>query len=78
MAEWIFARQNRQGYIDHYVEKFGSDRLRKLIAKPFYSAPANYGAAFHSSWDENGKDRSTGLTLPEIESLLEERGLLYD
>ena len=78
MDEWIFGCQDRSGYIDHYVEKFGSKRLRKLIAKPFYSAPANYGAAFHSSWDENGKDRSTGLTLPEIENLLEEKGLLYD
>jgi len=78
MDEWIFACPDRQAYIDHYVEKFGSKRLQKLVAKPYYSAPANYGAAFHSSWDENGRDRSTGLTLPEIENLLEEKGLLYD
>ena len=78
MDEWVFGCPDRTAYIDHYIEKFGSDRLQKLVAKPFYSAPANYGAAFHSSWDENGKDRITGMTMAEIENLLEERGLLYD
>ena len=69
---------DRHAYIDHYVEKYGSDRLQKLKAKPFYSAPANYGSAFHSTWDENDKDRATGMTMAEIENLLEEKGLLYD
>ncbi len=78
MDEWIFSCPDRTAYLDHYIEKFGSDRLQKLVAKPLYSAPANYGAAFHSSWDENGKDRVTGMTMAEIENLLEERGLLYD
>ena len=78
MDEWIFGCQDRQAYIDHYVDKFGSDRLQRLVAKPLYSAPANYGSAFYSSWDENNKDRLTGLTMSEIENLLEEKGLLYD
>ena len=78
MAEWVFGCRDRQAYIDHYVDRFGSDRLQKLIAKPFYSAPANYGSAFYSSWDENRKDRLTGMTIAEIENLLEEKGLLYD
>ena len=78
MDEWVFNCQDRQAYLDHYVERFGSGRLQKLVAKPLYSAPANYGSAFHSTWDENGKDRGTGLTMEEIENLLEERGLLHD
>ena len=78
MDEWVFGCRDRQAYLDHYVEKFGSGRLQKLVAKPFYSAPANYGSAFLSTWDENGKDRGTGLTMEEIENLLEERGLLHD
>lgn len=78
MDEWVFGCPNRQAYLDHYVEKYGGGRLQKLVAKPFYSAPANYGAAFLSTWDENGKDRVTGLTLAEIENLLEERGLFHD
>jgi glutaconate CoA-transferase subunit A len=78
MAEWVLGCRDRQAYIDHYVKRFGSNRLQKLIAKPFYSAPANYGSAFYSSWDENRKDRLTGMTMAEIENLLEEKGLLYD
>jgi len=78
MDEWVFSCRDRPAYVDHYVERFGSDRLQKLVAKPFYSAPANYGSAFHSAWDANNKDRLTGMTLAEIESLLEEKGLLYD
>ncbi|MEK6193537.1 MAG: hypothetical protein N2F24_04840, partial [Deltaproteobacteria bacterium] len=78
MDEWVFGCRDRQAYLDHYVEKFSSGRLQKLVAKPLYSAPANYGSAFLSTWDENGKDRGTGLTLVEIENLLEERGLLHD
>jgi glutaconate CoA-transferase subunit A len=76
MDEWIFGC--RHAYIDHFVKKYGSDRLQKLVAKPFYSAPANYGSAFHTTWDQNNKDRATGMTMAEIENLLEEKGLLYD
>lgn len=75
--EWVIDCCDRQAYLDHYVTKYGSGRLQKLKAKPLYSAPANYGSAFLSTWDENGKDRGTGLTLEEIENLLEERGLLH-
>lgn len=78
MEEWVFGCRDRQAYIDHYVERFGGNRLQKLIAKPYYSAPANYGSAFYSLWDENKRDRLTGMTMAEIENLLEERGLLYD
>ena len=78
MDEWIFGCRDREAYLDRYMEKFGSGRLQKLVAKPFYSSPANYGAAFHSTWDQDGKDRTTGLTMQEIEDLLEERGLLHE
>ena len=78
MDEWVYGCRDRRAYLDHYVERFGSGRLQKLVAKPLYSAPANYGSAFLSTWDENGKDRGTGLTMEEIENLLEERGLFHD
>lgn len=78
MDEWVFNCQDRQAYIDRYVGKYGSGRLQKLKAKPLYSAPANYGAAYHSPWDENNKDRAMGMSLEEIETLLETKGLLYD
>ena len=78
MDEWVFGCADREAYIDRYALRFGMGMLDKLRAKAFYSVPANYGAAFTSAWDENGKERSMGLTLPEIEKRLAERGMLYE
>lgn len=78
MDEWVYGCTDREAYVDHYAHKFGIGMLDKLRAKAFYSAPANYGSAFTSAWDEDGKERSMGLTLPEIESRLEEKGMLYE
>ena len=78
MDEWVYGCANRVAYIDHYIQKFGSDSLDSLKAKPFYSAPADYGSAFTSHWDEKGKERSMGLTLEALETMLRERGKLYE
>lgn len=78
MDEWIYGCNDREAYIDHYIEKFGAKALTGLRAKSYYSAPANYGAAFTSSWDEEGKERSMGITLDEMEKIMKERGLLYE
>ena len=59
------------------VQWFGSEALDELRAKPFYSAPADYGAAFSSHWDREGRERSMGVTLPELEKLLKDRGKVY-
>jgi len=34
-------------------------------------------AAFTSCWDNENKERSMGITLFEMEKILEERGMLY-
>jgi glutaconate CoA-transferase subunit A len=78
MDEWIFGCENRAAYIDRYVGKFGSSTLNTIKAKPYYSAPANYGAAFTSRWDRDGKEIFTGLTLLEMEKILKERGKFYE
>jgi glutaconate CoA-transferase subunit A len=52
--------------------------LDRLRAKAFYSAPANYGAAFTSVWDEHGRNRIMGLTIEQIQQVMAERGLLYE
>jgi glutaconate CoA-transferase subunit A len=78
MDEWIFGCENHAAYIDHYVQKFGSAMLDGIRAKAFYSAPANYGSAFTSRWDVEGKERNMGLTLEEFEKTLKERGKLYE
>jgi glutaconate CoA-transferase subunit A len=78
MEEWVYGCEDREAFIDRYSKKFGMGLLDKLRAKAFYSAPANYGAAFTSVWDENGINRVLGLTLDQIEQVMEERGLLYE
>lgn len=76
MDEWVFGCRDRQTYLDHYTAKHGTHMLDKIRAKAYYSAPANYGSAFSTAWDNDGKCRTMGLTLDEIEKIMEERRLL--
>ena len=46
LDEWIYGLENREEYIEHYIERFGVGYLNRLKAKPYYSAPANYGSSF--------------------------------
>jgi glutaconate CoA-transferase subunit A len=78
MDEWVYGCANRAAYIDRYIEKFGSNILDGIKAKAFYSAPANYGSAFTSRWDREGRERNMGLTMKELEKTLKERGMLYE
>lgn len=78
MDEWIYSLQDRSAYLDHYMEKFGSDALNALRARPHYSAPVDYGSAYSSSWDRSGRDRDMGVTIEELERIMEERGILYE
>jgi glutaconate CoA-transferase, subunit A len=78
MDEWVHGCENRAAYIDRYIQKFGSSILDGIKARAFYSAPANYGSAFTSRWDREGKERNMGLTMEEIEKILKERGKLYE
>jgi glutaconate CoA-transferase subunit A len=76
--EWVFGCNDREAYIDHYVHKFGSVTLNSVRAKAFYSAPANYGSAFTSIWDAEGRERNMGVTMEEFEKFLKEKGALYE
>lgn len=78
LEEWVFGCHDRKSYIDHYIDKFGSESLLGLAAKSFYSAPANYGSAFSSPWDYEGKERRMGITRRDLENILEERGLYHE
>lgn len=76
MDEWVYGCRDRQAYIDHYIASYGAGKLDAIKAKPYFSAPADYGSAYCSFWDNNGRDRTMGITLEEMEKILEERGLL--
>ncbi len=78
MDEWVYGCADRSKYIDHYVLKFGSDVLAGIKARPYYSSPANYGAAFYSNWDNDGKERMMGVTPEELEKVLKAKGALYE
>jgi glutaconate CoA-transferase, subunit A len=78
LEEWVHGCRNRAAYLDHYVAKFGSAALGGLRARPYYSAPANYGSAHVSSWDADGRHRAMGVTEEELDTLLRERGRLRE
>lgn len=78
MDEWVYGCKDREAYIDHYAQKYGSGTLDSIRAKAFYSAPANYGTAFTSSWDEEGRARNLGVTMEEFEKFLKEKEALYE
>jgi glutaconate CoA-transferase, subunit A len=77
MDEWVYGCPDRQTYMDHYMAKHGAQMLDAIRAKAYYSAPANYGAAYTSCWDNEDKERTMGITMEELEKIMEERGLLY-
>jgi glutaconate CoA-transferase, subunit A len=78
LDEWVYGCKNREAYLSHYIASFGEEFLAKLKAQPYLSAPANYGSAFTSSWDEEGRERSMGITREELEDILKEKGLIYE
>jgi glutaconate CoA-transferase subunit A len=72
--EWVYSLPDRTAYLDHYVKVFGQASLDRIRAKPYYSAPANYGIAFESAWDPNGRAWELGVDMEELEGLIEEKG----
>jgi glutaconate CoA-transferase subunit A len=72
--EWVYSLPDRTAYLDHYVKVFGQASLDRIRAKPYYSAPANYGIAFESAGDPNGRAWELGVDMEELEGLIEEKG----
>ena len=58
--EWVYGLPDRAAYIQHYVKIFGQRSLDRFRAKSYYSAPADYGVAFSSGWDTNGRVAEPG------------------
>ncbi|MBU1170671.1 MAG: hypothetical protein KKD44_14010 [Proteobacteria bacterium] len=76
MDQWVFGCPNRHAYIEKYMAENGARTIDAIRAKAYYSAPANYGSAFDSCWDNQGRERTMGVTMEELNTILEERGLL--
>lgn len=78
IEEWIFGCPDHNAYIKHYVERAGVEMLNSLKAKAFYSAPANYGSAFTSVWDDQQHERMMGVTKEELETFMKDKGVIGD
>jgi len=78
MDEWIYNVPDRAAYIKHYTDKLGAELLDKLRAKPFLSAPADYGFTFTQEWDENNYSAKFGMTMDQFIKHLEEKGVLIE
>jgi glutaconate CoA-transferase subunit A len=78
LDEWIYGCADHNAYMNHYVDSLGLESLNALKARAYYSAPANYGSAFSSVWDGEGKERTLGMTLEELEQIMKEKGVLHE
>ncbi len=76
--EWIYGLPDRSAYIRHYIEVFGRESLERYLARPFYSAPANYGVAFDSGWNAAGVSLDLGVDRDGLERLIKEKGELVN
>ena len=78
MDEWIYGVADREEYLRHYIDKFGKEALEALKAKPFPSAPADYGYTFTREWDDAGYSEKFGMTMDEFVAMLGEKGVLRE
>jgi len=78
MDEWIYNLPDRAAYIKHYTDRLGADLLERLRAKPFPSAPADYGFTFTQEWDENNYSAKFGMNMDQFIKHLEEKGVLIE
>ena len=78
LDQWVFGCPDRTAYLTRYREQLGGDLLDGLKARPYNSNPVNYGSAFSSSWDDDGREHLTGVRPEEMEKILRDRGLLYE
>src|SRR5208337_116916 len=72
LSDWVYNCRDHNQYIKQYIERYGMEILNLNKARAFYSAPANYGAAFTSVWDEQNRERTLGVTVEELEQVMKE------
>jgi len=78
MEEWVHGVPDWASYIQHYVETFGMPTLAQYKAKPYYSAPTNYGIPAKSMWDAKGISLELNTDFEGLEKLIEEKGDLVN
>jgi len=76
LDEWVHGVPDREGYIKHYIDKFGDRPLEKLKATPYISVPADYGFSFAGVWDDKDYSSQLGMSMKEFVQMLDEKGVL--
>jgi glutaconate CoA-transferase subunit A len=74
MDEWVYGVEDRQAYLQHYADRFGLKYLNELKARPYLSAPADYGATWRRAWDDNDVSFNFQMNRGEFLQALEEKG----
>ncbi len=74
MDEWVYGLPDRASYIQRYIEKSGKPVLDAFRARPYYSAPTNYGIGLKSLWDDEGKSYELSVDIDEMERIIIEKG----
>jgi glutaconate CoA-transferase subunit A len=77
LDEWVYECKDHAAYMKHYIESFGLEVLNAIKARAYYSAPASYGAACLSVWDEQNRERTMRVTLEELEQIMKDKGVLH-
>lgn len=78
LDEWVHQCPDHKAYMKHYISTYGMDVVNGIKARSYYSAPANYGSAFSTVWDEQNLERTMGVTQGELEQIMKEKGVLYE
>ena len=78
LDEWVYGCPDHSAYLKHYIGLFGPEFLDAIKARAFYSAPANYGSAFTTIWDEHNRERTMWATPEELEQFMKDKGVLYE
>ncbi len=78
LQEWAYNLPDRAAYLQHYVETFGIQTMNQYKARPYYSAPTNYGIGTRSLWDADGKSAGLDVDFETLEKLIVEKGDLVN
>ena len=74
MKEWIYERNNRKEYLDHYIERYGKKPLEQLKVNEYLSDQINLG--YKSKYWENDFCHKIALSREEYNQLIEKYGEL--
>ena len=78
MRDWVYNVPDRAAYIKQYSAIFGQAVLDAFRAKPYLSAPTDYGIGLESLWGQNGKSVEFNVDYETLEKLIVEKGDVID